>query len=519
MVAALPAARAAGPSLPESPDREAAGSLRLLLLLAGFVLVWTLYFSITEAPVAIKHDMAEAYAWGRQFQLGYNQHPPFWAWVCGAWFSLLPRRLWAFALLSALNAAVGLWGAWAAIGDFAAGAARRAAFALLLATPLYTFYAYKYDANIIFISIWPWTIHAFMTSLRSRRTRDAAGFGVCAGLALMSKYYALILLFACFLAALIHPARRRYFASAAPYVAMLTALLVVSPHLWWLIAHRAPPLRYLHSITDWPWAWILRDAWQALGGILGMNAAPMALAAWFAWRGGRAAQAGLSAPSGEPAIHLLAVLTLVPPALTLASGLLLRTRIKSEMMAGAFPLLPLLAIALARPLGIDRLARLATRLAVTVSLGALAVAPGFAYWRLAYAPATRKAQPFPEAARAATRIWHAHVAAPLRYVAGSAWYDIETAFYSPDRPHAFVGFDYADNLWVTPAKLARDGLLSICRADDATCLADTARFATPASTRTELTVARQVWGYRARAVRLIVTVIPPGGGKVLRATR
>ncbi|MDE2007879.1 MAG: glycosyltransferase family 39 protein, partial [Rhodospirillales bacterium] len=337
-------------------DRDHA-TARLLLLLAGFVLVWTLYFAITEAPVAIKHDMAEAYAWGRQFELGYNQHPPFWAWVCGAWFRVLPRTLWAFALLSALNAAIGLWGAWAAIGDFATGATRRAAFALLLATPLYTVYAYKYDANTIVLSIWPWTIHGFVLSLRSRRTRDALGFGIGAGLALMSKYYALVLLFSCFVAALLHPARRRYFASAAPYVSVLTALALLSPHLWWLATHRAPPLRYLHSITDWPWSWILRDAWQALGGIVGMNAAPVALAAWFAWRGGRAPAAPLAAPPDEPAIRLLAVLTLLPPALTLAAGLALRTRIKSEMMLGVFPLLPLLAIALARPLATERLAR------------------------------------------------------------------------------------------------------------------------------------------------------------------
>ena len=65
--------------------------------------------------------MAEAYAWGQEFQLGYNQHPPFWAWVCGLWFQVFPRTGWAFALLSSTNAAIGLWGAWTLIGDFAEG--------------------------------------------------------------------------------------------------------------------------------------------------------------------------------------------------------------------------------------------------------------------------------------------------------------------------------------------------------------------------------------------------------------
>ena len=89
------------------------------MLLAGFVAIWTVYLTITEAPGAIKHDMAEAYAWGQEFQLGYNQHPPFWAWICGLWFSVFPRTGWAFALLSSMNAGIGLWGAWMLIGDFA----------------------------------------------------------------------------------------------------------------------------------------------------------------------------------------------------------------------------------------------------------------------------------------------------------------------------------------------------------------------------------------------------------------
>src|SRR5580692_7307702 len=113
----------------------------ILALVAAFATTWALYFWITEAPVAIKHDMAEAYAWGQEFQLGYNQHPPFWAWICGLWFYLLPRAGWAFALLSSVNAGIGLWGAWMLIGDFATGRKRMAAWVLLLLTPLYTFYA------------------------------------------------------------------------------------------------------------------------------------------------------------------------------------------------------------------------------------------------------------------------------------------------------------------------------------------------------------------------------------------
>lgn len=117
--------------------------------------VWTLYGAISAAPAAIHNDMAEAYVWGREFQLGYFQHPPFWAWIAGLWFEVFPRADLAFTLLATLNAGLGLYGSWLLIGDFADGDRRLAATVLLLLTPFYTFLALKFNANSIFLSLWP----------------------------------------------------------------------------------------------------------------------------------------------------------------------------------------------------------------------------------------------------------------------------------------------------------------------------------------------------------------------------
>ncbi len=75
------------------------GTFWIVVLLSAFFVAWTACLSIVNAPFPILHDMSEAYVWGREFQLGYNQHPPFWAWICGAWFLVFPRAGWAFAAL------------------------------------------------------------------------------------------------------------------------------------------------------------------------------------------------------------------------------------------------------------------------------------------------------------------------------------------------------------------------------------------------------------------------------------
>ena len=111
------------------------------MAVSAFALVWAGFFAMSEAASSIHQDMSEAYVWGQEFRLGYNQHPPFWAWICGAWFEIMPRAGWSFAILAAVNAALGLWGSWRLIGRFAKGDERVAATALLVLTPFYTFFA------------------------------------------------------------------------------------------------------------------------------------------------------------------------------------------------------------------------------------------------------------------------------------------------------------------------------------------------------------------------------------------
>ncbi len=481
----------------------------IFVLIVGLIAAWGLYFTITEAPLAIKHDMSEAYAWGHEFQLGYNQHPPFWAWICGLWFSVFPRTGWAFALLSSVNAGIGLLGAWMLIGDFAEGRKRMAAWALLLLTPLYTFYAYKYNANIIFLSIWPWTLHYFVRCLQSRSMRDAILLGLLIGFAMLSKYYALILVATCFLGAIQHPSRRQYFASVSPYLSAVVTAAVCAPHVWWLLTNRAPPLRYLDAISDQDWSYVLAHVGDTLWGVVAMNLGVVAVVGWATWLSRRDGVTTVAGDLRSTSFRVLATLALAPLVLTVASALVLRNTITPEMTIGIFPLLPLMTIEIFGVRNIDRLHRIATRLAAAVTLGALVLSPAIALARTWLTSNAMNVAPFQEIAIEATRIWHDKTSLPLAYVAGSNWYENATTFYSPDRPHAFVHFDYAYNLWVTPEALARYGLLSICIEGDSVCLAATARFTTPETTRTELSVARMFWGHVAKPVKFVVTVIPP----------
>jgi 4-amino-4-deoxy-L-arabinose transferase-like glycosyltransferase len=473
----------------------------------AFVAVWSVYFAIAESQASIHNDMAEAYAWGREFQLGYNQHPPFWAWICGAWFEVFPRAGWAFAILSSLNAAIGLLGSWKLIGRFAEGDKRAAATALLVLSPFYTFLSYKYNANSIFLSIWPWTTYYFVRAIDEGKIRDAALFGLGMGLALLSKYYSLILGATCLLAALRHPARERYFRSASPYLSVAVAAAVCAPHVAWLASSGAPPVRYLQHISGRGWASVAFYAATAFTGALAQNGVVVAVVA-----GAALAAPRKPAVPRDPRLAMVATLALAPLFLTVAAALALRTKVSTNMLIGTFSLAPLLAIEIARVGDLYRLRWISTRLAAGISLGALAASPAVALGKAWFSRDANDWEPRKELARAATRFWREKTGRPLVYAAGSFRYDNAVAFYSEDRPHVFVRFDYFANTWVTPKALAENGLLSVCRKDDAECLAATAALATPATSRTEMTLSHRFWGHDAKPVDFVVTAIPPVSG-------
>ena len=57
---------------------------------AAHAVLWTLILINLKAAQDVHMDVAEAYAWGQKFLLGYGKHPPLAGWVAGLWFKMFP---------------------------------------------------------------------------------------------------------------------------------------------------------------------------------------------------------------------------------------------------------------------------------------------------------------------------------------------------------------------------------------------------------------------------------------------
>ena len=469
-------------------------------LLLGYALFWATYAHFSSST-GVHIDSLEAYAWGREFRLGYYKHPPFWAWVAGLWFMVLPKTDWSFWLLSELNGALGLAGAYALMGRFCGQRARVICVLMLMLTPFYQFNALRFNANTILLSIWPWTMYFFVRSIETRRIGHAVVCGALAGFALLSKYFGLVLIGSCVVASLTHHNRRAYYLSAAPYVSLLIAGALFTPHVIWLFRDGFQPLAYMATKIDLRDRAISDSFFQFIGASVAFFVAPIALLLLARWRGG----ASKPMPAPENGRSFENVIAFSPFILTLIAGSGGHTALAIPF---GVPIFSLATLPLLRLIGPDEDKALAyARGAVIALMAACAMAAPFMANVFVGTKHKDHIRPHTEAAQAAIDLWREKTGAPLRFASGDRMNSLSITFRSKDDTSEFNGFNMRWSPSVTPETLRRHGLLVLCTNGSGPCLDGVAPFLTPRSTRHEISVAHEIAG--SPLMGYTVFIIPP----------
>lgn len=496
-------------------ERDDRLGLLLGALLIGHVLVWTLQPMLSHENLADSVDMVENWVWGKEWQWGYWKHPPFFAWVTGAWFTFLPRAEWAYYLLAALNAAVGLLGVRAMVGiatDRPAGRRGLLAVAALAITPIYGFLALKFNANAILLAVWPWATWAFLKAMRAPTAVNGAVLGALLGVAMLSKYVSLVVVIGMIAVVLADPRRWALARSPAALAAFLVGAIVVAPHVVWMIAtdfrtlayaeHQAAAStgQFLNYLVRLPLSMAL-FLLPALGVIL--VALPRA-----DWPMLRRILARAGSEDGRRRLLGFTGLSFLTMVLL---GVWKWAKLSSQW---GFPLMyPVPWLVTSTP-GLDdrrfRLDRLAASV-VLVWAGLIVTAP---IVDVAGVVARTKVhlEPRAELGREVTRIWReAAGGAPLDVVAGTFDLASNVAFYSPDAPSMLIEFDREKSPWITPDRLARRGVAVVCRLEDEAC-ARSARDDLATDAGREVTVAKRWYGLTLRpfTVRLFLR-LPTAG--------
>lgn len=476
----------------------------LLVTLAVYVLVWTVYGAIAKGTQGLHFDMVEVIAWSRDLSFGYLKHPPLAAAVVWAWFAVFPVAEWSYYLLAMTMPALALWIMWHLSADYLDADKRIAGLALMMLVPFFNFHALKFNVNTVLMPLWAVTTFWFLRSFTTRGKVYAALAGLAAAAAMLGKYWSVLLLAGLIVAALSDRRRAAYFRSPAPWITIAAGLIVIAPHIGWLLEHDFAPFTYAMSVHgDKAFGNTLTAALGYLGGSLGYIALPL-LVVLVATRGDRATLADMAWPA-DAGRRLAAAAFWAPFLLPAFAALATGTEITSLWSMSAWTLLPVLLLSspriVLRPADSQRLLLMAAAL----PLVALIISPAIAIMN------RRDGAPPPAAqshllAIEVERIWHETTPLPLRFVGGDGDILLGVVAYAADRPRALM----AGLAEPSETQLRQAGMVLLCFTGDQACLDGAKRSAGAAPSRTiQTSISQKSWGKALPARSYTMMVVPP----------
>jgi len=504
-----------------------------LWLVIGFALahavLWTFILINLKAAQDVHMDVAEGFAWGQKFQLGYGKHPPLSGWIAGLWFRIFPVADWATYALAMATLGCGLVIAW--LISLRVVDRRRAFFVVVMLAlyPIFNFKGYKYNPDLLQLVTLPLLVLAYLHAFEKRSARAGLWLGLAGALALMTKYWVLTMIGAIGIAALLHPDRLLFLRSPAPWVAIVTLVVAMMPHLLWLKDTDFVAVTYAGDVYG------LSSRTQSLQLVLGyighnlaLLAVPVVLAAVaLAWAPlSRVSLArrplALSARTGPAGadrsvnrsqalnIWIIQIVVAIGPPL---GGLIFSVYMKTDWGISLFFLTPLALVALPR-LRMQRIALFhITAIWLVVTLAALAASPTIAVREMADNPNGASSYGArSQLARELTQAWHARFQTRWAVVAGTTEIGEPMTFYSPDHPAPYTPGELWSSGLTSLEEAKRLGFIGICDTSDGRLPVCEAWMAANAVNAEPLTITTQRFfhGHPGPAISWKVYITPPG---------
>ena len=449
---------------------------------AAHAVLWTFILINLKAAQDVHMDVAEAFAWGQKFQLGYGKHPPLAGWVAGLWFKVFPAADWATYALAMATVGCGLVICW--LISLRVVDRRRAFFVVVMLAlyPIFNFKGFKYNPDLLQLATLPLVVLAYLNAFEKRSVKSGLWLGLAGALPLMTKSWVLTMIGAIGLAALIHPERLKFLRSPAPWVAIATLAIAMIPHLLWLKEVDFVPLTYAGDVYGLSSrAQNIQLVLGYIGHNLALLAVPVVLALialawpvrWRTWARQPLAQLTRAWSRGaNPGVNLSQALNIWIIQIIVAIGpplgaLIFTVYMKTDWGISLFFLTPLALVAIPS-LRIQRIALFRiTAIWLLVTLATLAASPYIATQEMAVNPngaPTYGARS--DLARELTQAWRTRFNTRWAVVAGTTEMGEPMTFYSPDHPAPFTPGEIWSSGLTSLEEAKRLGFIGVCDTTD-----------------------------------------------------
>ncbi|MDX1901716.1 MAG: glycosyltransferase family 39 protein [Gammaproteobacteria bacterium] len=431
--------------------------------LLAHVLVWTLLPALLRFTLPL--DAMEGATWGHQLQWGYDKNPFLNAWLTRLAL-LFGSSGWATYLFSQISVALCFWAVWRLALKFFTPIAALIGVMMLEGLQYYNFHAIDFNDNTLELSLWALTIYYFYQALTDKKYFDWICVGLFAGLGMMAKYYTTILLLPLFTFMLFNREARKSFLDKKVYVGVFVFLLIMLPHIVWLISHDFVTVHYAADRVSSTPLWVnhiffpLQFAWQQfevfvpgfillLPFYLQRKSTPV-----FDWRAKRA----------HFNRDFLLFAGLGPLLLTIVISFLTGIKLRAGWGQPLLSYSGILLLMWWRPYITRR----------TVSAFFVLWVAFFITISVGYGVALRRALdtstaffPGKTIASTLTAEWKQRYHQTLKYVVGPRWYAGNIAFYSYDHPAVYMEADPIKTQWIDEADLKKQGAIFIWDSQDA----------------------------------------------------
>ena len=212
------------------------------LFILTHLVVWTLvpFFSNKNLPL----DVIEALAWGSNLGWGWDKHPPLSVFFPEIIYQIFGRQDWAYYLLSQIFVIF----SFVVIFKLAKEFLKKEIHALLSVFLLEGIYFYnfttpEFNVNVCQIPFWALTVYYYWQCLKNNKVQNWVLLGLFAALGVLSKYLFVYLLVGMITFFIFKLKNNKKF-NFKYFIPILVFLLVLTPHLIWLIDNDLKTIAY-----------------------------------------------------------------------------------------------------------------------------------------------------------------------------------------------------------------------------------------------------------------------------------
>ena len=454
----------AGSNASPIPRRDALHYARSIGLTYLILHIATWSFLPTFIGNSVNRDTVQIVYWGRELEWGYFKHPPLLSWITEGVVNIFGGSDFAIYATSELLMVIAFYAIYRLSRKYLSPLQSVMAVVVLPVMGYFSYLVPHLNHNIILIPFWAVATLLAYLAIEERKPWAWPWLGLCLGLGILSKYTILLLPVLMLAYIVATPAHRPLLRQRELWLGVALCLLVISPHLAWLVENGFPTLHYLVAgAVIGGGDSLLRHLVNPVDGLLKMLG--MSASLLLALLGGLGMpRRQLTAMRSRD--RFLLVMTLGPGALVVVLSLLTGGEFHNEWATPFFVMLPALLLVFYYP---EPTARRVNRFLVWVSgLSAAMIAVYLAIYS-GVLPLAEEAGwarfPARELAVSVAEGWRAVCPGPVPVVVGDSWLAGTASYGLAERPRVYTEADPAMAPWLSDRAVRETGAVIIWETD------------------------------------------------------